>query len=76
MVPGMAHCGGGTATDQFDLLTALEQWVEQGQAPDTVPAARMEAGQVVRTRPLCPWPQTAVHNGSGSTDAMENFSCQ
>jgi len=76
MVPGMAHCGGGTATDQFDLLTALEQWVEQGQAPDSIPASRVEAGQVVRTRPLCPWPQSAVYDGSGSTDAMENFSCQ
>jgi feruloyl esterase len=76
MVPGMAHCGGGTGTDQFDMLTALEQWVEQGQAPDAVPAARMVDGQTVRTRPLCPWPQSAVYDGSGSTDALENFSCR
>jgi multiple sugar transport system permease protein len=58
MVPGMAHCGGGTGTDQFDMLTALEEWVEQGEAPDVIEAARSEQGQTTRTRPLCPWPQT------------------
>lgn len=76
MVPGMAHCGGGTGTAEFDMLTALEQWVEQDQAPDTIPAARVVDGQTVRTRPLCPYPQTAVYDGSGSTDALENFICR
>lgn len=76
MVPGMAHCGGGTGTDQFDMLGALERWVEHGEPPDTIEAARVEQGQTTRTRPLCPHPQTAVYNGSGSTDALENFSCR
>jgi feruloyl esterase len=76
MVPGMAHCGGGTGTAEFDMLTALEQWVEQDQAPDMIPAARVVEGQTVRTRPLCPYPQTAVYDGSGSTDALDNFSCR
>ena len=31
MVPGMAHCGGGDGTANFDMLAALEQWVEHGQ---------------------------------------------
>jgi hypothetical protein len=30
---------------------------------------------VTRTRPLCPYPQTAVYNGSGSTDDAANFTC-
>jgi len=76
MVPGMAHCGGGTGTSEFDMLEVLEQWVEAGQTPDILPAARMENDTVVRTRPLCPWPQTAVYNGSGSSDRLENFSCR
>lgn len=76
MVPGMAHCGGGTGTDQFDMLTTLERWVEQGEAPDAIEAARVEQGQTTRTRPLCPYPQTAVYDGSGSTAALENFSCR
>ena len=29
-VPGMHHCGGGAGPNQFDMLTALEQWVEKG----------------------------------------------
>ena len=26
----MAHCAGGPSTDQFDMLTALVDWVENG----------------------------------------------
>ena len=36
LVPGMNHCGGGKATDQFDTLAALESWVEKGKAPDRI----------------------------------------
>ena len=32
-VPGMGHCSGGPATDQFDMLTPLVNWVEKGVAP-------------------------------------------
>ncbi len=36
-VPGMAHCRGGDETlDNFDLLTALVDWVENDNAPDQV----------------------------------------
>ena len=34
LAPGMGHCGGGPGPNQFDHLTALEQWVEKGVAPD------------------------------------------
>jgi len=34
LVPGMGHCGGGTARDQADLPTPLEGWLEQGRAGD------------------------------------------
>jgi feruloyl esterase len=33
-------------------------------------------GKVVRTRPLCPYPQQAIYKGSGSTDEAENFACK
>src|SRR5690606_23682053 len=52
-VPGMGHCGGGTSRDQFDLLTPLVQWVEQGQAPGRVLA---KGATVEGERPLCPYP--------------------
>ena len=76
MVPGMLHCGGGDGTSTFDMLSAIEQWVENNKAPATIPASKMDNGTVVRTRPLCPYPKEAVYNGSGSTDAAANFTCR
>ena len=38
-VPGMAHCSGGPATDQFDALTPLVKWVEEGVAPQGILAS-------------------------------------
>ena len=32
-VPGMHHCGGGPGPNTFDMLPALENWVEKGVAP-------------------------------------------
>ena len=76
MVPGMAHCGGGDGPNTFDMVAALENWVEKGKAPDSILASKMQNGQAVRTRPLCPYPQVAVYKGSGSTDDAANFSCK
>jgi feruloyl esterase len=76
MVPGMNHCGGGDGTDQFDMLSVLEKWVDTKKAPDQVIASRVRSGKMDRTRPLCPFPQVAVYNGSGSTDDAANFSCK
>ncbi len=75
MAPGMAHCAGGEGPDTFDSLSALEHWVEQGQAPDRIVAAHLTKGQVDRTRPLCAYPQVARYGGSGSIDEAANFSC-
>jgi feruloyl esterase len=75
MVPGMGHCGGGEGTSTFDMLTALEQWVEQKKQPSRITASRVRSGKVDRTRPLCPYPQTAKYIGSGSTDDAANFVC-
>jgi feruloyl esterase len=76
MVPGMAHCGGGDGASTFDMLAALEQWVEQKNAPEHVLASRIRDGKTDRTRPLCPFPQIAKYKGSGSTDEAANFTCQ
>jgi feruloyl esterase len=76
MAPGMAHCAGGEGPDSFDSLSALEQWVEQGKAPERIVAAHGRAGKVDRTRPLCPYPQVARYNGNGSIDDAGNFTCR
>jgi feruloyl esterase len=76
MVPGMNHCGGGDGTATFDMLTALENWVEKKQAPASIPASHTTEGRVDRTRPLCPFPQVAAYKGTGSTDEASNFVCK
>jgi len=88
-VPGMNHCSGGPATDQFDMLSALVKWVEQGQTPESVIATARGTGNAGgvntelpsdwaanRSRPLCAYPQVAKYKGSGSIEDAANFSCQ
>jgi feruloyl esterase len=76
MAPGMGHCSGGEGPNAFDMIGALEQWVEHGKAPDRILASHATNGRVDRSRPLCPFPQTAVYKGSGSTDEASNFQCR
>jgi len=76
MVPGMNHCGGGVGTATFDMVAALEQWVENNKAPDSIPASKVTQGKTERTRPLCAYPQVATYKGAGSTDDAANFSCK
>jgi pimeloyl-ACP methyl ester carboxylesterase len=88
-VPGMNHCSGGPATDQFDALTPLVQWVEQGKTPQAIVANVRGAGNVggvnmelpkdwsaSRSRPLCAYPAVARYKGTGNIEDAANFSCQ
>ena len=86
-VPGMNHCAGGTATDQFDMLTPLVAWVEKGKAPDSVAAAARGAGANVvntelpaawsatRSRPLCRYPKVTTYV-SGDVELASSFACK
>ncbi|SPE36283.1 conserved exported hypothetical protein [Candidatus Sulfopaludibacter sp. SbA3] len=84
MVPGMQHCGGGPGPNSFwstnptargdsqhDMEAALEKWVEGGSAPGPIIATH----GAERTRELCPYPQVAKWNGTGSVDQAGSFSC-
>jgi hypothetical protein len=73
--PGVGHCAGGAGPQPQGLFDALVNWVENKVPPQTILAQNTANGVVTRTRPLCPYPQTAVYNGSGSTDDAANFSC-
>ncbi|MCA3237779.1 MAG: tannase/feruloyl esterase family alpha/beta hydrolase [Curvibacter sp.] len=88
-VPGMNHCSGGPAADQFDLLGPLVRWVEEGVAPQAITARVRGAGNpgganpelpadwsADRTRPLCAYPTVARYRGQGSTEDARHFSCQ
>jgi hypothetical protein len=79
-VPGMNHCSGGPATDSIPVFTALVNWVEKGQAPDTIVASSsttapatygwaLPAGATTRVRPLCPYPQYARYLGATGNSA-------
>lgn len=76
MVPGMGHCSGGEGPDTFDKIGSLEQWVEHGIPPTQILASHRTAGKVDRTRPLCPYPQVSVYNGTGRIDEAANFACE
>jgi feruloyl esterase len=83
MVPGMKHCGGGPGPNNFGnaMITALQHWVAQGPAPDKILATKYKtdgdpSSGVARTRPLCPYPQLARYQGSGSIDDAANFACR
>jgi hypothetical protein len=76
MVPGMFHCGGGVGVSTFDAFTPLVEWVEKGVAPRSIAGSRMVDNKVVRTRPLCPYPEVARYKGSGSVDEATNFACE
>lgn len=85
LVPGMNHCAGGPATDRFDMLQVLEDWVEKGVAPESVLASVnptdpdvMAAGwPATRSRPLCAYPKQAMLKaGATATEDAASFECR
>ncbi len=89
LIPGMTHCSGGPSTDQFDMLSSLVKWVEQGKGPASVTATVRGPGNAAganadvpvgwsptRSRPLCVYPAVARYKGSGSIESADSFSCQ
>jgi feruloyl esterase len=81
VIPGMNHCSGGPATDAFDMLTAMTDWVEKRMAPIGLVAsvspgnAELPAGwSKSRTRPLCNWPLIAKYRG-GDLEQAASFAC-
>ena len=80
MVPGMDHCStaqglalGGLpfksiGLDDFDALTALENWVEDGTAPDEIMASGVSLDGEARSRPLYPYPLFAKYIGGDPND--------
>jgi feruloyl esterase len=82
MAPGMGHCGGGAGPDRADYLAALDAWVTDGTAPDTIVAQHITDGVVDNERPLCPYPKRAIYIGpaEGVDDSSNwtavNFECR
>jgi pimeloyl-ACP methyl ester carboxylesterase len=80
LVPGMGHCGGGIGCYDRNNATfwfqPLADWVEKGVEPKSLIGTRVATPYLTaRTRPLCPYPQVARYNGTGSIDEAANFAC-
>ena len=73
LVPGVHHGGGGPGLKEFDALSALEDWVEKGQAPDKLIAGRVTNGVVERSRPVYPYPILARYSGKGDPMQADSF---
>lgn len=81
MVPGMGHCRRGAGADAIDYLTALERWVEHGEAPDALmshklvkeqsymglprPRYPLQPEEYSWRRPVLAYPDVAVFSGKG-----------
>ena len=73
MVPGCLHCGGGPGATDVDWLSAIVDWVEHAKAPDKLIASKSGPGTTAITRPLYPYPQTAIYKGSGDSNSADSF---
>lgn len=76
LIPGGNHCSTtGDGPSAFDKMDVISDWVEKGNAPDSILASHLTDGKVDRTRPLCPYPQIARYKGTGDINDAENFVC-
>jgi feruloyl esterase len=81
---GPNRFGGGTleppkALRKADshVVSSVIRWVEQGVAPQSIAISAVDAaGNVVRQRPVCPFPQQATYKGTGSLDSAASFECK
>jgi len=87
--PGVGHCGGNIgasptlsigADGQAQMFTDLVNWVEKGIEPqsagDSTKKGILATGPgTFGTRPICPYPTTAIYNGTGATTDAKNYHC-
>jgi feruloyl esterase len=73
LLPGVLHCGGGTGPDNADWVALIRDWVEHDKAPDRIVLSKMQDGKVTMTRPVFPYPASAVYTGKGDTNLEQNF---
>ena len=52
MIPGMNHCQGGPGPWEIDYLTAMEAWVERGEAPAKLVGRNTRDGKIVMERDI------------------------
>ncbi|KAF3479846.1 feruloyl esterase B [Arthroderma uncinatum] len=80
LAPGVNHCGALGTNDgavPVNPLGVLEKWVEQGEAPETIPGVATDenTGAVTFTRNICRYPLVARYKGNGDKNAAESYEC-
>ncbi len=75
MLPGVLHCGGGPGADRVDWIEAIRVWVEEDIPPGRLVARNLESDAPIRSRPVCPYPQTATYSGEGDEGIESSFVC-
>lgn len=73
LMPGVGH-GTGPFHPAVDSLSALDEWVESGKAPETLTMSDLNAATLGRTRPLCRYPLWPKYIG-GDVNAAASFQC-
>lgn len=84
MLPGVEHCGRGPGADSVDWLAYLEAWVERGEAPDRIVAARLKPGHdagrfpqdpaaIEFSRPAYTHPAITRYKGTGDPAMAGSF---
>ncbi|WP_316206719.1 MULTISPECIES: tannase/feruloyl esterase family alpha/beta hydrolase [unclassified Bradyrhizobium] len=79
LAPGLYHCEGGPGPNVLDTQVALEAWVENGEAPETIGATKFRNDRpsdgIEMSRPLCPYPKMARYRGEGDPADAANYAC-
>ncbi|HXA59483.1 MAG TPA: tannase/feruloyl esterase family alpha/beta hydrolase, partial [Streptosporangiaceae bacterium] len=75
LAPGVGHCAGGNGPVPTDPLGALVKWVQDGQAPATLPAATTDSTGATITRNLCPYPAISRYDGHGDPKSAASYRC-
>lgn len=73
LIPGMTHCGGGNGLDDFDPLTALENWQDNNQAPQVLLTKGKNYPD--KTLPICAYPKITTYIG-GDLNQVMSFECR
>ena len=75
--PGVTHCVFGPGPDITDYLTAIDEWVETGNAPEQLATQFRgpDLQPIKEGRILCAHPKVAKYDGQGDTRDAASFSC-
>ncbi|MEQ8507834.1 MAG: tannase/feruloyl esterase family alpha/beta hydrolase [Rhodospirillaceae bacterium] len=85
LMPGMDHCRGGNGVNTADYLDALERWVEDDKAPESLDvygttaepfnyiAHPLDPDTIVTGRRIFPYPATSIYSGVGDVTDPESW---